>query len=526
MSSQQGHQGLGSAHEVVFMTKRCLPVAALAAASILASACGSAAATATNNQTLVWAWNFAPTASWALETDDASYLTQAGVAEPLVRVGATGTLGPGLATSWSRLDPLTWQFNLRQGVKFQNGTALNAAAVVHSLTYILHVATPAPSLDPTNLISVVAVGNNVVKVGTAKPDPLVPVELSAASASILASSAYLGNDNINPLGTGTGPFIMTAQNLPQSITLKANPNYWGGPVHIANAQVRYVSDGQTAVALVETNEAQLASSLPSEELGTLKADPKLIVLNQAIPRFTALYFNNKKAPFTDVRVRQAIQSAIDANSIATQVLSGGGVAASGPFRSIDPWAPSGAAVVPYDPTHAKALLAAAGVNPSSLHLQLLTYSDRPELPLVATAIQGMLSKIGLNVTLKVETYNAEEPDLLAGKFDMALASRNYEFYAPDPLSFLQSDYTCSGTFNISQFCNSSIDAQLQAAAQLSTDTARYAVYSQVASYLQSNAVNVFVYDENEFEAYSTSLRGFQLYLTEEYYLTAGLSLGS
>jgi len=495
-------------------------VAAVGLSVLVAAACtNNAANTSSSSQKLVWAWNFAPTAAWALETDDASYLTQAGVVEPLVRVGVDGSLGPGLATSWKRVDPVTWDFTLRHGVKFQDGTQLDATAVVNSLNYVLHSKTPPRALKPTDITSVQATAPDTVRIQTATPNPIVPIELSTAQSSILSSSAYLGGGKTNPIGTGTGPFVMTGSNLPQGITLKANPNYWGGAVKLATAEVRYIPDGQTRVSLAQTGEVQLASTLPASSISTLKNVPNVTILNQSIPRFGALYINNKRAPFTDIRVRQAIQSAIDVNAIADNVLQGADTPAAGPFRKVDAWAPKGAAAVTQDVAKAKSLLSSAGIDPSKMNVTILAYSDRSELPVTATAIQGMLSGIGITAKIKEATYDALEPDMLSGNYDLALVSRNYLFYAPDPLSFLQSDYTCSGNYNISQFCDTTVDSMVARAAGLDDAKARFAIYAQVADVLQKNAVDVFLFDQLEIEAASKNLRGFQIYSTEEYYLT-------
>ncbi len=490
---------------------------------LLGTACASGSTSTTSgDQKLAWAWNFAPTAAWALETDDASYLTQAGVIEPLVRVGVDGSLGPGLATSWKRVDPLTWDFTLRHGVKFHDGSNFDAAAVVNSLKYVLNSKTPPRALKPTDLISVQATASDTVRIQTAAPNPLVPIELSTAQSSILSSAAYLGGGKTNPINTGTGPFVMTASNLPQGITLKANPSYWGGSVKLSSAEVRYIPDGQTRVSLVQTGEVHLASTLPAALVPTLKNNSNLTILNQSIPRFGAVYINNKKAPFTDVRVRQAIQAAIDVNAISNNVLQGADTPAAGPFRKGDVWAPANSSVISQDVSKAKSMLDAAGVNPAKLSITIIAYSDRPELPLVATAVQGMLSNIGINAKTKIASYDALEPDMLSGNYDLAVVSRNYLFYAPDPLSFLESDYTCSGNYNISQFCDPAVDAQIAHAKTVDDPKARFATYSQIADLLQKNAVDVFIFHQLEIEAVSKKLQGFQIYGTEEYYLTREL----
>jgi peptide/nickel transport system substrate-binding protein len=499
-------------------------VSVLSAAATVLSACGGSSSRGgtTASQDLVWVWNFAPTAGWQLETDNASYLTQAGVAEPLVRVDTTGRLSPGLATSWTQTAPTTWQFTLRTGVKFQNGDPFDAAAAAFSINYILHVKVPGPALSPTDITKVVAQGTNVLVVTTAAPNALVPQEFAAAGGSIMARQAYLANGNIDPVGTGTGPFIMTSQNLPQSISLKANPTYWGGHVALSSAKILYVSNGQTRLSLVTAGQAQLASTIPAPQLSTISSNPSLTTTSHEAPRFSGLYLNNKKAPFNNVDVRQAIQSALNLSQIAQTV--GGAQPAAGPFNTADPWAPRGASVPTYDLNRAKQLLAQSGVNPSTLKFTLLAYSDRPDLPVAATVIQSMLGQIGIKVSIKVGTYNALEPSMLNGTYDMAMVSRGYVFDTPDPLSFLTSDYTCKGTYNVSQYCNPTVDAEMARAAKVTDATQRYALYAQVASTLQNDAVDIFLYHVVQSDVHTKSLKNFVLYASTEYYLTKDLSL--
>jgi peptide/nickel transport system substrate-binding protein len=480
------------------------------------------ATTSASKEKLVWAWNFEPTADWALESDNAGYLTQPGVLEPLVGVAPDGQLEPRLAVSWERVDDLTWEFTLRQGVLFQNGEPLTADAVVNSLTRVLAAEVPPPALSPEDIIAVTAVGSDKVQIKTALPNPLVPAQLSTASAGIMEASAYRPDGTIDPTRTGTGPFILIAANLPQGIQLEPNPTYWGGAPLLGSAEVRYITDGQTRVSLIQSGEVHLASALPPDQLPILQSTADVSVLTQPLPRFTGLYLNNGREPFNNVAVRQAIQAAIDVDAIANQVIAGGALPASGPFRSVDPWAPSDASPIALDQDRVSALLAEAGVDPSDLNLEILAYSDRPSLPIVAAAIQEMLSDVGITSTIRTATYNAVEPDMLSGNYDMALVSRNYLYYSPDPLSFLTSDYTCSGTYNISQYCDPDTDEAVAAALGVDDAAARYAIYSDVARKLQEEAVDVFLYNEISIQAVSTRVQDFALYTNEEYFLTSRL----
>ena len=198
---------------------------------------------APTDKRLVFASRETIDSAFAVETDDAFALHFMGVAETLARTSFDGLLEPALATAWERTGDLTWEFTLREGVTFQDGTPFDADAVAAALTYLLGVDAPARSFNPSTFTSVEAVGSNVVRVTSAQPNVLVPYYLASPSTVILAQKAY-GGDQIDPIEAGTGPFVMTAMNLPESVALDRNPNYWGGSVALAGADIRIHSRGQ------------------------------------------------------------------------------------------------------------------------------------------------------------------------------------------------------------------------------------------------------------------------------------------
>jgi peptide/nickel transport system substrate-binding protein len=513
------------------MKRSCLTLLLVPALAIGMTACASTSknsstggSASSSRETLTWATDFAPVDDWAVESDDSSILTQAGVAEALTRAAPDGSLEPSLAASWKRADSLTWDFTLRSGVKFQDGTPLTAQIAASDLNYVLHVTTPAPGLDPKVITSVSAVSTSVVQIKTATPDPLLGFEMASPNAILLAPAAYK-NGKIDPEGTGTGPFVMTTQNLPQSVTLAANPDYWGGKVHISKVNLLFVADADTRGAMLRTGEAQLVLDLPVADLSTYKSDASIHVVTEYLQRTTGLYMNEKRAPFNNVKFRQAIQAAIDSTAIAKDVLPGAAIPAPGEFPASAPWAPKGATVVAQDLARAKALLAQAGVDPQKLSVQLTTYTERPELPLVAQAVQGMLEQLGIKVSIKTGLY-ASISTAFNGNYDMTIMSRGSLFFVADPYSFLQSDYTCQGSFNISAFCDASFDSQLSEAGTLDSASARYKIYATLESEIQSQAVTIALYNEVASDGLSTRLHGYQPDPYQLYYLSAGMSLSN
>ena len=508
--------------------KRLHLVCELTALSLSLAACGMGGGTSnsgssTSGQNIVIDEPFEPAANWALETDDAFVLTKAGCLETLAKYDTSGALKPMLALSWKQSGPKTWDIELRKDVKFQDGTPLTAAAVVSALKHELGTKAPAAAFSPQSIAGVAAVGDTTVKITTVEPDALLPYRLAAPNTGILAPKAYTGSST-NPKGTCTGPFRITKEIPQQAIDLKRNTSYWGGSVKLASAEVRFIADGAKRATQIQTGEAQIARKIPVTSVQDLKGSSSVTVKTQELPRTTELVLNNKKAPFDNEKVRQAIQAAIDTKAITNSVYQGAGRPAVGPFAPGEPWVPDDAETVSADTAKAKSLLAAAGVDPASIKMQLIAYNEGAGFSDLAAVIQQELKAIGVTATIKTADYASVEPDLLSGGFQAALLSRNHLGDMPDPLGFLTADYTCKGGYNLSHFCDKSFDALIEKASSTKDAKSRYADYAQAAAELQSRAVDVFLTHETESAAVASGVKGFAIH--PYYTLTADLSLGT
>ena len=160
-----------------------------------------------------------------------------------------------------RTGDLTWEFTIREGVSFHDGTALDAAAVVNSLNFLLTRDVQPRSFNTESIASVEAVSDMVVLVTSTTPNTLVPLYMGTGNTVIFAASAYEG-DVVDPVMAGTGPFVMTEQNLPQSVSLVRNENYWGGSVGLASAQVLFTPDGATRATLLQAGDSQISDQIP------------------------------------------------------------------------------------------------------------------------------------------------------------------------------------------------------------------------------------------------------------------------
>ena len=479
------------------------------AALIMLSASSFNAALAADGR-LVVADPFAPTAGWALETDDAFVLTRAGCLEALARVDFDGNLVPVLAESWQQISPTEWDVTIRGGVRFQNGEALTAAAVAGALGHVLGADAPARAFSPKVVASVVATGDMTVRITTPKPSVLLPHRLAAPNTGILAPAAYSG-EQIDPVGTCTGPFRIVEHHPRQAVRLERNADYWGGDVRLQEAELRFIPDGGVRATQVQTGEAHISRVVPVSTLEKLRAVAGVNLIAIETPRTNGLYFNNAKPPFDNVLVRRAVRSAIDVSAIADAIYEGSARPAVGPFAPNEPWAPADASVAGYDPEGSKRLLDEAGIDPGALALTLLVYTERAELPDLAAVVQGQLRQIGIEVEIRSSNYAGIEPDLMSGNFDMFVLSRNHLTDVADPIGFLTADYTCDGGYNLSKFCDPAVDAALEEARNVDDPAARNAMYAKIAAQLQDEAVTAFLVHVQHNEAVSERVEGYRVH---------------
>jgi peptide/nickel transport system substrate-binding protein len=400
---------------------------------------------------------FAPTENYSPYGQDAMLLSRLGVVEGLTKLDANGTAVPALAESWSSENGgRSWMFTLRDA-RFQDGEAVTAKAVAAALT-AAGKADPAPSALSGVKLTATAEDDKRVRVSTAQADPVLPLRLSNPSLAVFAPKAYDKKGTVNVVGTATGPFALAKIDGDTEATLNRFDDYWGGRAQAAGVTARFVSDGTARANALRTGDVDIAESLPVAQVASLDEDD-VHEVNTA--RNTSLYLNTKSGAFTDAGLRAAAREAIDTSVIAKGAYEGYAVPAQGLYGPALTWA----AGKRTEPTgRAKA------TDPEGKGITLATYTDRPEMPEAAQILQQQLQKAGFKVKLEVRTYARLEGDMLAGKFDAVVFSRNMMLDTGDPVTVLASDYTCDGSNNLSFLCDKNVD-KLVAAAQNESDTA-------------------------------------------------------
>ncbi|WP_308259032.1 ABC transporter substrate-binding protein [Pseudonocardia sp. H11422] len=462
--------------------------------ALLLAACGGATAssgTVVADGELTAALQFAPRSGYAIDTDDAFVLTQLGATETLVATGEDKQPLPRLATGWTRVDPLTWRFELRPGVSFHDGTPLTGAAVAGALTWLTGTAAPPRAIRGIGLTAA-ADGESAVRLSTRAPDPILPLRLTSPNTAILAPSAYAGGPATPPsvIGTGTGPMRLDATQGAQSATLTRNDAYWGGRPALARVQARFIPDPAARAIAIQAGDVQVAQGIPEASLAELQATDGIEVQTVAAPRTVSLFLNQSAAPFSDVRLREAVERALDRPALAEQALAGAALPASDLFGPAVPWGsterPPGT-----DVDAARALLAQAGHGPDNpLSVRLWTYPNRPELPTLAAAVQGMLAAAGIESEIRVTDYATLEPEILGGRYDLFLLSRAYLSDLPDAAGVLASDYTCDGSYNLDRYCSPEFDALVAGLSSITEPARRQEVFRQAAAKLVADSAGV------------------------------------
>lgn len=473
---------------------------------------------------LTIAETFWPDAGYAIETDDAFALTSWGVVEPLIKIDFDGQIQPALAESWTQVDANQWSFTLRNDVTFHSGEALTADAVVTSFTYLLNAETPPRGFSPENISTIEATDERTVVITTVEPDMLLPKRLTAPSFAILAPAAYETTPP-NVFGTGTGPFVLVEEVPMQSVTLRKNEQYWGGPVNIDEVTMLAATDAESRATMLRTGEVDIAQQLPIPQLPLLEADRAISILRLPQPRTTTLYLNNSQGPMSDLLVRRAVLHAIDKQAIVDAVLEGVGTPAAGPFAPNEAWVNTDLTPNTFDPELAKSLLAEAGYAEGQLQLNLWTYPTRANLPPTAVAVQQMLTNVGIAAEVRIAPYNVLEPAVLAGDFDIFIVSRNHLLDNYDPEGFLQADFGCEGSYNLNAYCNPAVDAQLAEARTLADPEARYDIYRQIQQTIVADDV-VSIWTDYTVQIYGhrVGVVNYRPHLLGQYLLTPDLDL--
>ncbi len=335
-----------------------------------------------------------PTSAAAGAIDSVLY---SNVFEGLTRFMADGSVVPGLAASWEISDDgLTYTFKLREGIKFHDGTAMDAEDVKFSLDRITaDESTNAQKALYAAIADVTVIDANTVEVRLSEQNGNMLFNLAWGDAVIVAPESIEGIKQ-NPIGTGA--FMFESWTQGDKVELSRNPEYWGTPAKLDKATFKFISDPTAAFAAVMAEDVDAFSGFPApENLPQFEADPRFQVLVGSTEGETILSTNNKMPPFDNVKVRQAVAHAIDRQAIIDGAMFGLGTPIGTHFAPHNPAYIDLAGQSNYDPDKARALLAEAGFADgfeTTLHLPPPSYARRG-----GEIIAAQLAEVGITAKI-------------------------------------------------------------------------------------------------------------------------------
>ncbi len=339
-----------------------------------------------------------PTSAAAGAIDQVTY---ANIFEGLTRFASDGSIVPGLAESWEISDDgLVYTFRLREGVKFHDGTTMDAEDVKFSLDRARGEESQNAQKALFSAISEVNVIDPLtVEIRLSQPNGNLLFNLAWGDAVIVAPESI---DDIKTNPVGTGPFRFSNWVQGDRIEIVKNPDYWGTPARLDKATFKFISDPTAAFAAVMAEDVDVFTGFPApENLAQFEADPRFQVLVGSTEGETILSTNNKMPPLDDVRVRKAIAHAIDRQAIIDGAMFGYGTPIGTHFAPHNPAYVDLTGLSQYDPELSRKLLAEAGYPDgftTTLKLPPPSYARRG-----GEIIAAQLAAVGI----KVEITNLE-----------------------------------------------------------------------------------------------------------------------
>jgi peptide/nickel transport system substrate-binding protein len=370
-------------------------------------------------------------------TTPANYLINSHVFEPLIKRDANSRPNvPVLAQSWRVIDDVTWEFKLRPNVKFHDGTPLTAEDVAFTFRRAPKVPNSPGSFSVyMKLVKDVKIIDPLtIQVTTPGPSP----ELLADLAAILIVSKKHGENattadyNTGKVVIGTGPYRFEEWTQGSSVTFKRNEDYWGTREPWDRVKFRIIANDAPRVASLLAGDVDMIADVPTQDVQKLKESGKVDIWSGAASRFVFVALNGtqealsrssilstdgkplERNPLGDVRVRRALQLAIDLDVIRDRINAGEAITtgqylspgADGYVEGIGPWKP--------DLEKAKALIAEAGWT-GKFKLVMHTSSDRINNSVrMAQAIAGAWARIGVPTsieTLPFQIFSARRTEL-------------------------------------------------------------------------------------------------------------------
>ncbi len=430
---------------------------------------------------------------------------------------------PALAESWTvSADKLTWTFHLRRKARFQDGTPLDAAAVKASLDWTRNPQTgnrAAAFIGAINSVEVV--DGQTVRISTKAPfAPLLRHLASAAGGWIVSPKAIKeAGKNVGRQPVGTGPYKLLEWKVGQEIVLERNPTFWGARPHFDRIVFKTVREPASRVVMLETGTVDAALNLPPIERKRLESLKDITARTDPTNRLIYIGLSVTKPPLNDVRVRRALNYAVDKQGIIDGILRGQAEVAVSPIGP-GTWGHASVGRYDYDPARAKALLAERGLGggfPLTIHYAPGRYLMDKE---VLEAAQSQLREVGVTAKLSALEWGAFRALLREGvegdkhpvpSFDAYLFG--FSPVTADGHLGLQGQFDSSklAVFNYMRYRNAAVDESLARAMTTLDASERLEAYRKAQHQIFEDAPGIFLFSERQLNGFKKNLTGVDIF---------------
>jgi ABC-type transport system substrate-binding protein len=507
--------------------RRSLLISAALAGSLLAAGCGSSASggnsatsgsavTSAASGTLNWEWEL-PT-SWDPVTSSAGWDVHVLglVYASITTLTPDGDVGPGLASAWKfAKNGKNVTFTLRPGLKFSDGTPLDAAAVKTNLQRGQKQANSTIASELAVISKVVVNSPTSFTLHLTQVDYQVPYLLAGKDGMMVSPAAIAkGVGNLPTHPVGAGPFRLTSYVPDSHANLVRNAGYWdASQIHLANFTVQSITQPEQILAALQSGQVNVAYIAGNQVAAAKAAGLKIAVIPSEV--VNELDIQTATAPFDKPGVVEAINYAIDREAILAVQAAGYGATSFQPFpKGFVGYSPELANLYPHSVAKAKQLLASAGY-PHGIKITLDTVSTSDSL---AEQLQSQLKEAGITVTIK---------DIPADTETQALYLNKTIPFAVDgtagrtsPVEMLDVLYSQEGLMNVNGKVAKTSPAVAQALAKVLTvplDSPSYASALQdtVATAVKNDLIHIWLYTNPRIFAYSPKVTGIPADLVQQ-----------
>lgn len=417
-----------------------------------------------------------------------------------------GDFVPQLATSWKNVDPLTWEFVLRQNVSFHNGEAFDANAVKFTMDRIMN-----PDQNATQrsrfgrLDSVEVVDSHTVRFHTKAPFPVLLLGLT--QAFIVPPKYVAANGGKAPAKpVGTGPFQFESWSQGEKIVYTANKGYWGGAPKADRLEMRVIPDDSTRLDSFMAGEVHVNMNLPIAAIDTVKANKNAQVVHEFSRAALLLEFDTTHGgPTANKLVRQALNYAVDKQSLISTILNN-------TQRPLDGQLESPASLgynkslkaFPHDPAKAKALLAEAGF-PNGFDMVINgPIGKYPADRDLVIAICSQLEAVGVRAKPNLTDFGSFIQSVGATKAGPAFLIGWYDFGDP---ALSTSWFTSASTLG-KYYADNTYDDLIAKASSTLDDSERQSLYEQASQHMNDEAMALFLTQPAMYYGLAKGVTGF------------------